>query len=213
MPHLIDAEKKQRLAKLYRQVQRLQDKRTQLEKSLLNYSLMLEGCVYPHWKKCGNGKCKCQRSRKNWHGPYWLLSIQRSGKTQVIYLKKDQVDFFKRGVETAHRYNDVLRQSLAVSKAIDVLFRKIAYYRRAVPFRRGKELTLKYPGRLSDALIQSMMPEQWKFYDKNLNWKPDPNNPNAEITKRILVKQNKIGRGRSPLRPVKKTPKLQPAIS
>lgn len=165
----------------------------------MDFNLMFEGCIYPHWKKCGNQKCKCQVSRKNWHGPYWVIAVTRDTKPQVIYLRKDQVDFFKRGVEAAKNYNDILRHSITVTKAIDVMFRKIAYYRRAVPFRRGKDLAVKYQGRLSDAFIQSTMPEAWKFKSKALNWSPTPTDPAARLNEKFLIRKKKIGKGRSPL--------------
>lgn len=176
MPIISEPQKIQALKRYYAQAKKLQAERAKLELSLLNFNVMVEGSLLFRRKTCGSQKCICRTSKNKRHGPYWMLQIIRDKKSRVIYIPEKLLGYVTSGVEEAKAYAKTLRKIQEITKRLDILLRKIQYFRKARPFRRGKDVKMQFSEPLAFAFIKEDMPARWKFKKKGLNWKPEPDN-------------------------------------
>jgi len=52
---------------------------------------VLRGTLVERYRQCGRASCHCARTGDRGHGPaYYLMVTVRSGKTEMIYVPKDQ---------------------------------------------------------------------------------------------------------------------------
>ena len=176
MPIISEPQKVLALKRYYAKAKKLQAERAKLELSLLNFNVMVEGSLHFRRKTCGSKKCICRRSKSKRHGPYWMLEIIREKKSRIVYIPKELLDYVTDGVEEAKAYAITLRKIQEKTKRLDILLRKIQYFRKARPFRRGKDVKMQFSEPLAFAFIKEDMPARYKFIKKGLNWKPDPDN-------------------------------------
>ena len=62
------------------------------KRTLVIKDKMLSGSVTTANAKCGNKSCKCQKSKKDWHGPYYRWTGFINGKRTTVTLAKNQID-------------------------------------------------------------------------------------------------------------------------
>lgn len=60
---------------------------------------ILNGSLTTATAKCGNTKCRCQRGRKYWHGPYCRWSGTIDGKRTTVTLSQAQAKVVKKAIE------------------------------------------------------------------------------------------------------------------
>lgn len=61
-------------------------------------SLILNGSLTMATAKCGNPNCKCQKNKKDWHGPYYRWTGSSAGKRTTVTLSDSQVKVVKKAL-------------------------------------------------------------------------------------------------------------------
>lgn len=103
----------QRLRKRIEKLDR--DRRTILHK-LMHPEEMVAGSVYEVHKKCGNPNCRCARGRK--HGPFACLSVTKSGRRKLIFVRREDEPWVK--VQAA-KYREYQKMMARVRKMNDTI--------------------------------------------------------------------------------------------
>ena len=65
---------------------------------------MRRGTVNERRMKCGQAHCTCQRDPKARHGPYYMLTQARGGKTRSRYVDSEQVPLLRRQIEAGRGF-------------------------------------------------------------------------------------------------------------
>lgn len=60
---------------------------------------ILNGSLTTATAKCGNESCRCHKSKKYWHGPYYRWSGILDGKRTTVTLSGDQIEMCKKAIE------------------------------------------------------------------------------------------------------------------
>lgn len=72
-------------------------KRKQLLGRLPEWENLIRGSLIERRSECGKAGCRCHRGEP--HGPYHYLSVtRRVGKTEIYYVRADQVEGVRRGI-------------------------------------------------------------------------------------------------------------------
>jgi len=72
-------------------MQDLEKKFNQLKKQLSEIDFFCSGSISVVYTKCGNDYCACFKDKTKKHGPYYLWSTKKNGKTISQRLSKKQV--------------------------------------------------------------------------------------------------------------------------
>ena len=98
-------------------IKKLEGERSSLLKKLILTEKMLEGSLVEYRRECGSKTCKCAGGKL--HGPYYYLSRQVRGKTDMVYLENQ-----KHLIEAARRYRE-FRKGLERVRVIGMQIEKI----------------------------------------------------------------------------------------
>lgn len=64
---------------------------------------IIRGTLRPYQIPCGRQNCRCRRSKRHHHGPYWYVSISHEGKTKMVLIPVSQRMRVKRGIAAYHK--------------------------------------------------------------------------------------------------------------
>lgn len=76
----------------------------ELSSALCQPRPMRRGTVNERRMKCGQASCACQRDPKARHGPYFMLTQARGGKTRSRYVGAEQVPMLRRQIEAGREF-------------------------------------------------------------------------------------------------------------
>lgn len=101
-----------------RNLKKFEVRKRQILRGLGKIGDMHRGTVYSQYRKCGKS-CRCQEEGHPGHGPYFLLTYKDGKETRAIALNsKEKVEKAKREVENFRRFQELIKEYIAVSEAI-----------------------------------------------------------------------------------------------
>lgn len=83
---------------------RLASTRSQKIERLPPWEKIIRGSLVRRYLTCGNKGCRCHRSKKKRHGPYWYVGVSyKRGQQKMYLIPAEQAAQAKRGVAAYHR--------------------------------------------------------------------------------------------------------------
>ena len=74
-------------------------------RGLPKWEEIMRGSMKKYYLTCGNKRCRCHRSEKERHGPYWYVIVNYGvGKQKGYKIKKEEVEKVKEGIR---RYEEL----------------------------------------------------------------------------------------------------------
>lgn len=69
---------------------------------------ILQGTLLRQSKQCGKNNCRCHQDKKYWHGPYWIWTRKKKGKTITKTLSQNQAKMVKKSLEEMKKINKLI---------------------------------------------------------------------------------------------------------
>mgnify|MGYP001568394234 CR=1 FL=1 len=82
---------------------RLIQQRKEVVKTLPPLEEIVRGSYLKRYLKCSYPKCKCHKSKKYWHGPFYSISVRKGNKSYHVYVPKKKHKEVKRWVNNYNR--------------------------------------------------------------------------------------------------------------
>lgn len=94
----------------------ISERRKELLAAWPKWEQVIRGSLIERTSQCGNPRCRCRRGHR--HGPYYYLSVtRRVGKTELFYVRAEQVDRVRRGIAAYRRGMKVLQELAELNRA------------------------------------------------------------------------------------------------
>jgi len=65
---------------------------------IIELDYILTGTITKKYGPCGKESCRCARDKKYWHGPYYIWTRKKNGKTISKSLTETQARFCKKAI-------------------------------------------------------------------------------------------------------------------
>ncbi len=86
------------------QFQKLKQKRQEIIKQLPAWDGVIRGTLRQYFLTCGKAGCRCQRSKRFRHGPYWYVAVSgRKGKNKMRMFSAKQLPPIRQGIAAYER--------------------------------------------------------------------------------------------------------------
>jgi hypothetical protein len=119
-----------------RVMQRLQEQRL-LVQTLLKLREQLQGSLFARYGECGKPTCICRSGAK--HGPYYVLSTRKGGRSGFSYVETDKLQTAREHVHGYRQFRHGLRRLKRLNAEIVRLLKR---YQAAASRRGGRRLGL-----------------------------------------------------------------------
>lgn len=67
------------------------------------WTRVIRGTLMRYYLTCGKPSCRCHRSKRYRHGPYWYVGISDGGKKRMLLVPARQAAKVKEGISTYAR--------------------------------------------------------------------------------------------------------------
>jgi len=85
---------------------------------LAEIGYVLQGSITRRWMTCGQQACRCTTDTDARHGPYYMWTAKRSGKTKSVYLSKEQATVCADWIENNRRLGRLVAKLRQLSRRI-----------------------------------------------------------------------------------------------
>jgi hypothetical protein len=99
-------------------VQKLQQRRADLMRSLLEAGDLRPGSLVARYRRCGRPQCHCAATGSAGHGPSWSLTREVRGKTITRVIPATAVARTRAQLEEYHRFRDLVRELIDTSEQL-----------------------------------------------------------------------------------------------
>src|SRR3989304_10443304 len=96
--------------------------RSDLEARLIKHERFVKGSLVDLRTRCGKPSCRCQRSKKQRHGPRLYVSIVLQGKQRMVYVPKEWAEKTRILVEEARSFRAARKQWLKINQLLWKIF-------------------------------------------------------------------------------------------
>ena len=110
------------LSSLRSRVLDLAKERSDLEARLLKHERFVKGSLVYLRTRCGKPNCRCQKSKRQRHGPRLYLSISREGRQRMVYVPKDWEEKTCVLVEQARSFREARKQWIKINQRMWKIF-------------------------------------------------------------------------------------------
>jgi hypothetical protein len=100
----------------------LAKERSDLEARLLKRERFVKGSMVYLRTRCGKPNCRCQRSKKQRHGPRLYVSVVLKGKQRMVYVPKDWEEKTQALVEQAKSFRLARKEWLKINQRLWKMF-------------------------------------------------------------------------------------------
>jgi len=69
-----------------------------------------QGSLSPRYRKCGKPYCHCAQDGSKGHGPLWMITRSKSGKTTSKAIPIEKVDTTFKQINTFHQFQGLVRE-------------------------------------------------------------------------------------------------------
>lgn len=106
------------LAHLRLRILDLAKERSDLETRLIMHERFVRGSPVYVRTRCGKAGCRCQKSKKQRHGPMLYLSLNLGGRTRMVYVPKEWAEKTRTLVEQARSFRAARKQWLKINREL-----------------------------------------------------------------------------------------------
>lgn len=99
-------------------MQDLEKKFNKLKKQLAEIDYFCTGSISVVYTKCGNDYCACFKDKSKKHGPYYLWSTKKKGKTKSMRLSKKQVSVCRKFINNYGKLKNIIEKMKVISMKI-----------------------------------------------------------------------------------------------
>ena len=85
---------------------------------LAEVGYVLQGSITKRWMPCGQKACRCTTDTGARHGPYYMWTAKRSGKTKSVYLSAEQAAVCAEWIENNRRLERLVATLRRISRRI-----------------------------------------------------------------------------------------------
>jgi hypothetical protein len=85
---------------------------------LAEVGYVLQGSITKRWMTCGQQACRCTTDADARHGPYYVWTAKRSGKTKSVYLTAEQAAACAQWIENTRRLERLVAKLRQISRRI-----------------------------------------------------------------------------------------------
>lgn len=110
------------IGRLRLQVLDLAKERSDLETRLIMHERFAKGSLVYLRTRCGRDGCRCQKSKKQRHGPLLYVSLNLQGRTRMVYVPKEWVEKTRTLVEKARSFRAARKQWLKINERLWKIF-------------------------------------------------------------------------------------------
>ena len=82
----------------------------ELKTKIINLNYISVGTIAKIYKRCGKASCRCSQSKENWHGPYYIWTRKKNGKTITKSLSDEQARHCKNAIKNMKRLNQYIQK-------------------------------------------------------------------------------------------------------
>ncbi len=79
-----------------------------LKNQLLKFDGICIGTINTIYTKCGSKNCDCNVNPKSLHGPYYMLTFKKNGKTISKGLSKKQVTLCRKYINNYKKFKKII---------------------------------------------------------------------------------------------------------
>lgn len=110
------------LSSLRSRVLDLAKERSDLEARLLKHERFVKGSLVSLRTRCGKLNCRCQKSKRQRHGPRLYISISVRGRQRMVYVPKAVMEQTLSLVEQARSFRTARKQWLKINQRLWKIF-------------------------------------------------------------------------------------------
>ncbi len=110
------------ISRLRARVLDLAKERSDLEARLLKHERFVKGSLVSLRTRCGKPNCRCQRSKKQRHGPRLYISISLRGRQRMVYIPKAVMEQTRTLVEQARSFRTARKEWLKINQLLWKIF-------------------------------------------------------------------------------------------
>ena len=110
------------LSSLRSSVLDLAKERSDLEARLIKHERFVKGSMVYLRTRCGKPSCRCQRSKRQRHGPRLYISITRQSKQRMVYVPQALMEQTRTLVEQARSFRAARKQWLKINQRLWKIF-------------------------------------------------------------------------------------------
>ncbi|HOU55166.1 MAG TPA: hypothetical protein PLQ97_14650 [Myxococcota bacterium] len=96
----------------------LRERRKALLRQMDRIGDLRPGSLVEMYRKCGKPNCRCARPGERGHGPTFILTRKKGGKTVTRAIPDDAVQRTREQLAEYRRFQEVVREFVEVSEAI-----------------------------------------------------------------------------------------------
>lgn len=63
------------------------------------WTRILRGTLQCHYAPCGKSACRCRKSERHHHGPYWYVAVSTTGKKKRVLIPAQQALGAKQAID------------------------------------------------------------------------------------------------------------------
>lgn len=100
-------------------LQVLEQQRQKLLERISVIGDMRRGSIVTQYQRCGKALCCCKEEGHPGHGPYYLYTTKKEGKTRSIHLaSQQQLEKFEKEIENFQRFKGISKGFVDVNEEI-----------------------------------------------------------------------------------------------
>ena len=99
-------------------VDTLAARRQELLQQLTTLGDLRPGSLVPSFRKCGKPNCRCAAADHPGHGPRWILTHSRNGKTRTRTIPRDQLDATRDQIAECQHLRRLVAELIDVSDQV-----------------------------------------------------------------------------------------------
>lgn len=95
---------------------KLQQEYAVVKKQVIQIGFIMEGSLSKRYLTCGKKTCRCRNNPSQKHGPYYLLTWKRNGKTVTQFIPQTLAILYEEWIQNRQSLSNLFKQMQTISK-------------------------------------------------------------------------------------------------
>lgn len=85
-----------------------------LKQKMMALDIVIPGYIRKIYQQCGQPTCRCKKSRKYWHGPYYLWGRRKNDRLSSKSISKEHVKSYTQWINNRNKLKKLVAEMLKV---------------------------------------------------------------------------------------------------
>ncbi len=85
-----------------------------LKQIIMALDIVIPGYIRKIYQQCGQPTCRCKKSRKYWHGPYYLWGRRKNDRLSSKSISKEHVKSYTQWINNRNKLKKLVAEMLKV---------------------------------------------------------------------------------------------------